>query len=269
MKEDLIRIGGVPEHFNFPWKLRLNQAQPGFNWKDFPGGSGAMIQALTSGELDAALVLTESVAHALNQNLPVEPLAVFVESPLIWGIFSGANNPIHSADPHSSLKYAISRFGSGSHLMAKVDAYIRGGRVEEGQFELIGNLDGAVSSLSVLKTDLFFWEKWMTKPLVDKGILKMIGERPTPWSCFQLVVNEHFTHDGKRMEILRSIYQQVLKIAGEFSEDETAARQLSNQYGLDIQDATDWLKQVKWAKEWKSSADQLQLAKDWLQKTEG
>ena len=271
MAERIIRIGGVPEHFNYPWKLILDEQMSGhqssvFEWTDFPGGSGAMLQALGQGEIDAALVLTESVVHALNQGLPIVPLSVFVESPLIWGIFSGAQNSINQVIPAKSLKYAISRFGSGSHLMAILDAYIRGGEIKPDQFIPVGNLDGACSSLVSGETDLFFWEKWMTKPLVDKGLLKLLDERPTPWSCFLLVVSAQFATDEVRMDSLKSTYLEVLKAASVFCEEGTAPQQLASLFGLEIQDATTWMRQVKWATKWIKPNEQMQLARDWLAK---
>ena len=50
-----LRIGGVPEHFNYPWYLTLKNkeyTQQGINlrWKDFPGGTGDMCKALRSGD---------------------------------------------------------------------------------------------------------------------------------------------------------------------------------------------------------------------------
>jgi sulfonate transport system substrate-binding protein len=74
--------------------------------------------------------------------------------------------------------------GSGSHLMARVDAHLRNLKIKDDQWMIVQNLEGAKTALSEQSADLFLWEKWMTRPLVDAGILKMIDERPTPWSCF-------------------------------------------------------------------------------------
>ena len=50
-----IRIGGVPEHFNLPWHDVIADARDyASTWRDYPGGSGAMIDALASDELDVA-----------------------------------------------------------------------------------------------------------------------------------------------------------------------------------------------------------------------
>ena len=61
-----LRIGGVPEHFNLPWKLAV--ADRAFDsigvevaFIEHPGGTGAMTAALRAADLDAALLLTLQV----------------------------------------------------------------------------------------------------------------------------------------------------------------------------------------------------------------
>ncbi len=46
---------------------------------------------------------------------------------------------------------AISRFGSGSHLMAIVNAYNQGWDVEKLKFKVIGNLQGGIDALQMMK----------------------------------------------------------------------------------------------------------------------
>jgi len=58
-----LNVAGVPEHFNFPWHTAIESgdfAKAGFevNWTDYPGGTGAMMKSLRSGESDVAVVLT-------------------------------------------------------------------------------------------------------------------------------------------------------------------------------------------------------------------
>ena len=65
---------------------------------------------------------------------------------------------------------AISRIGSGSHLMSIVNAQNQNWNTENLQFEIVNTIDGAVDSLTSGKADYFMWERFMTQPLVDKGI---------------------------------------------------------------------------------------------------
>jgi len=265
-----IRLGGVPEHFNYPWKIWLenNKGQfQGFNWTwtDFSGGSGAMIQSLEAGETDVAFVLTEAVANAQMKGSQIKPLAVFVESPLIWGIFSSVKNPITQVSPVAGKKYAISRFGSGSELMAKVDAKARGSKIENENFVLVQNLEGARNALGNLQADLFFWEKWMTKPLVDVGEFKMIDECPTPWPCFIMVCMPLFQTEFKKIDALQSAYYEVLIIANELKLSPESPEKLAGMYGLKSEDAKTWLSHVEWAKAWKSPENEITMAKKLLE----
>lgn len=265
MEKLKIRIGGVPEHFNLPWHVWMDSDGPDSlgiqpTWTDFPGGSGAMIQALESAEIDLALVLTEAVFHALDRGSSIQPLAVYVESPLIWGIFSGAQNQISSVESKSSPVYAISRMGSGSHLMARVDAHIRALQITDNQWKVIQNLEGAKTALTNLEADLFFWEKWMTKPLVDSGFFKMIDERPTPWACFLLVSRKDFwSAEGVPKPVIQ-MTEQVLKTAESLKINPTTPFQISSRYGLMEFDAKTWLNQVKWASAWRDPHDELTKA---------
>ena len=67
-----LRVGGVPEHFNLPWKQAIaerafDDLDVAVEFEDYPGGTGAMTAALAAGDLDAALLLTEgAVADILN-----------------------------------------------------------------------------------------------------------------------------------------------------------------------------------------------------------
>lgn len=257
-------MGGVPEHFNLPWHLWLENGGPEklglkVEWRDFPGGSGAMIQALEAGETDLALVLTEAVVHAIARGSPIQPLSVYVESPLVWGIFSGIDNPVNSVDSKPNPVYAISRMGSGSHLMAKVDAHFRQRKIEDHQWRVVQNLEGAKKALENGEADLFFWEKWMTKPLVDAGILKMVDERPTPWSCFLLVGKKDGLADSQ-LSLIQEVFQQVVNKAQIFIQQPNRAEILAQRYGLQLADAEEWLRKIVWATEWKNPGVELEKA---------
>jgi len=72
-----LRIGGVPEHFNYPWYLTLKDKkyhEVGINlrWKDFDGGTGAMIEALNNQQIDLAVVLTEGIVKSIAEGAPLK-----------------------------------------------------------------------------------------------------------------------------------------------------------------------------------------------------
>ena len=190
-----IRVGGVPEHFNLPWHLAIENnlfASQGLEieWVVFKGGTGAMTQALRNNEIDVCILLTEGIVADIVNSNPSKIIGQYIKTPLIWGVFSGAKNPISHYGEIYKKQYAISRYGSGSHLMPQVDAFNKGLRLNDDQFTIIKNLDGALKSLSNIETDVFYWEKYTTKPYVDQGILKHLGDYVTPWPCFMITATD-------------------------------------------------------------------------------
>jgi sulfonate transport system substrate-binding protein len=244
-----IRIGGVPEHFNMPWHWALGIGlfkKEGIDlfWTDYPSGTGAMNKSLRDNELDIAIVLTEgSIADIINGN-PSRVVSWYVKSPLVWGIHTSSGTWIDISQI-SGKKYAISRIGSGSHLMAHVDADQRGLKLSDNQFVIVNNLDGAIKSLSSGESDLFLWERFTTKPLVDKGVFKRIDECPTPWPCFAIVVRDEFLKKyPDKVKVFLSIIQNE---ASKFKALPSAISLISERYGLKPEDVNDWMKTVEWA----------------------
>jgi len=269
--QETIQIGGVPEHFFYPWKKWLKESHRSkmdFNWvwTDYPGGSGAMLQALEAREIDFAFLLTESAAFAQSAHLPIQPLSIFVKSPLQWGIFTGSHNPLESVPPVDKRTYAISRFGSGSHLMAMVDAYNRNEKIEENQWRVIQNLAGAENALKNLEADLYFWEKWTTKPLVDRGVFKMVDVCPSPWPSFVLVARSGVVNDETRMNAVKQAFSEVLALAHKLKSDPDGSKEISESYGLAHSDAFDWLNQVEWVDSWNNPEADIKKASDFLKK---
>ncbi|NJL13335.1 MAG: PhnD/SsuA/transferrin family substrate-binding protein [Microscillaceae bacterium] len=168
------RVGGVPEHFNYPWRLaqenKLTASQEfDFTWRDYPGGTGAMALDLAEEKLDLALMLTEGAVAAIAKGLPAKIIGVYVESPLTWGIHTHATAPYNSLDEVRQRTFAISRPNSGSHLMAFVLAQTQQWPLTSLDFEVVGNFEGARQALASGKAQLFMWEKYTTAPIVRTG----------------------------------------------------------------------------------------------------
>jgi hypothetical protein len=82
--------------------------------------------------------------------------------------------------------------------MAYVNAANQNWNTDNLQFEIINTIDGAVDSHSGTIADYFMWERFMTKPLVDKGIFRRY-DRPTPWPCFVIAVREDVLENIQRL----------------------------------------------------------------------
>ncbi len=247
-----IRIGGVPEHFNLPWHYALEknwfaENQIDLQWTDYPGGTGAMSKDLRSGVLDIAVILTEGVvADILNGNNSTI-IQWYVKSPLVWGIHTAKGSPIFNEQQFAGKKYAISRYGSGSHLMAFVDAHQRGLEIKPEQFEVVNNLDGAVKALVAGEADLFMWEKFMTQPLVDNGTFRKVGECPTPWPSFVIVVRNEFLQQNQ--VVISKILSVIQKACKEFAALPDVTERIAQRFNLKISDVKEWLKSIQWQTE--------------------
>lgn len=251
MSEDLftIKMGGVPEHFNMPIHWAKNKGifeRDGINlqWHDFASGTGAMCNALQANELDVAILLTEGAVLAIEKGNPATILQFYTDSPLYWGIHISANKDYKNAKDISDKRFAISRLGSGSHLMAKVLAAENNFTIPEANFVIINHLEGASKALPNNEADVFLWEKFMTKPLVDKGVFKKIGEIPTPWPCFVIVARNAFIEENK--EALMALMGCLNEATVKFSELKNKASLIADKYDLKENDVKDWLKDVAW-----------------------
>ncbi|HSZ25346.1 MAG TPA: hypothetical protein VK766_06505, partial [Cytophagaceae bacterium] len=133
---------------------------------------------------------------------------------------------------------------SGSHLMAFVDAYQRGLEINSDQFVVVNNLEGAVSGLRANEADLFMWEKFMTKPFVDKGIFRKIGECPTPWPSFVIVVREEFLK--KNPVAVSDMLTVIQRSCKEFVMETNVVERISQFFNIQTEDVKEWMKTVQW-----------------------
>jgi sulfonate transport system substrate-binding protein len=245
----MIKIGGVPEHFNLPILMAIEKGEflrhgIDLRWTYYPGGTGAMTRALADGELDMAILLTEGFVSAAHNGLSARIVKVYIDSPLVWGIHSGATSDTRSIYDHSPKKYAISRFGSGSHLMAMIHAEQRGEKLEDKDFIVINSLEGATESLTKNETQVFYWEKMMTKKYMDSGEVKLIGEFSAPWSSFLIVATEKALIE-KKDEIHKALELINVK-STDFKNNIYAPIELQKRFGISGQDITHWMGSTVW-----------------------
>lgn len=245
-----IKIAGVPEHFNLPWHLciengEFEEAGIDLQWTDVPEGTGKMCQMLRDGETDIAVILTEGIVKDITAGNPTKIVQVYVESPLIWGIYVDAKSKYKSLSDLENTKVAISRMGSGSQLMAIVNAQNQGWKTDELQFEIVNTIDGAVEALSDGTADYFMWEKFMTKPLVDNGTFRRIADCPTPWPCFVIAVRDEMLE--KHPQTIELILEIINTTTEEFKYIPSINRTLASRFNQKTEDIDSWLLQTKWS----------------------
>jgi ABC-type nitrate/sulfonate/bicarbonate transport system substrate-binding protein len=261
-----IKIAGVPEHFNLPWHLSIENDEFQANeidlqWTDVPEGTGKLCQMLRNGETDIAVILTEGIIKDIIAGNQSKIVQIYVETPLIWGIHVAANSKFKTLSDLENTKVAISRLGSGSQLMSYVNANNQGWKTENLQFEIINTIDGAVEALTKGTADYFMWERFMTKPLVDKGVFRRIGDCPTPWPCFVIAVRNKILE--KYPEIVTEILEIINSKTSNFKEIPNINSILANKYHQKLEDIQEWLSLTKWSQkqlseeEFNSIQDQL------------
>jgi len=263
-KAQSLRVGGVPEHFNLPWQLAaerdvFSNFDIDLSWTMYAGGTGAMTQAISNDSLDLAILLTEGFISAASDGLEASIAKVYIDTPLVWGIYSGAQSTIEHVDTFHNKRIAISRFGSGSHLMSMIHAAERNEPIEVDSFEVVHSLHGGINALRESRADLFYWEKFMTRPHVLNGEVKPVGEFSAPWSSFLIIVS------NKAMREKEDAVKQLLQIMnGEciaFKQDMHSAIHLSKRFDMTLPEARQWLQNTQWNYNFDISLTSLEKAK--------
>lgn len=253
-----LKIGGVPEHFNLPWHLCIEggdfeKNEIEVDWTDFHGGTGEMSEALKAGTIDIAVMLTEGSIKEICDGSPFKIIQTYVKSPLMWGIHVHANSNYHRVEDLKNQTAAISRFGSGSHLMTYVHANNQDWDTEDLNFKTTQNLSGAKASLKEGTADYFLWEHFTTKPLVDNGTFRRLGDEPTPWPCFVIVTTEKFLK--KNSKLVPLLLEPLNKKSNSLKSIEHIEEMISKRYDLKIEDVKEWLKITEWSQQQLSEND--------------
>ncbi len=247
---DTIKIGGVPEHFNLPWHLSIEDGSYlkeniQLEWIDYPGGTGAMCEGLRNKDIDIAIILTEGIVKDIIAGNPSKIVQTYIETPLIWGIHVGAESEYKKLSDLQNSKAAISRYGSGSHLMSYVNAQNQGWNITNLQFEVVKNLDGAIDALTNGTADYFMWEHFTTKPLVDNNTFRRVSDCPTPWPCFVIAVREDLLANKK--EQIKCILDIINTTTSDFKQIPSIDKTLAHRYDQQLNDIQEWLTLTEWS----------------------
>ncbi len=245
-----VKIASVPEHFNLPWHLALEEGafeQRGIDlqWTDVPEGTGRMCDMLASGDTDLAVILTEGIVKSITEGNPSSIIQEFIGTPLLWGIHVSANSEYYKLSDLRGTKAAISRFGSGSHLMSYVLADSEGWDHNQLEFEVVNHLEGAVKALDSENADYFLWERFTTQPLVDKGVFRRLGDCPTPWPCFVIAARKEFLKG--QSGLMRHLLEIINNYTLEFRYIPSIDRTLANRYHQKLEDIREWLGLTQWS----------------------
>ena len=247
----IVRIGGVPEHFNLPWHHAIEQklfqtlGQVQVEWVECKLGTGQMINALLDGTADMVVALTEGLISSIALGSDLRLVGTYVESPLTWAISTGPNSAVQEVADLRGGRIGISRFTSGSHLMSCVLASQRGWKQSELQYVVEGSFEQLRNSVRDNRTEAFMWETFTTKPYHDSGEVRRVGEIVTPWPCFLIAARKDVL-ETKRSAIdavMKVIHRSCINFA--HAEESVIIPEISQRYGLKLEDAKAWYNGVR------------------------
>jgi sulfonate transport system substrate-binding protein len=153
---------------------------------------------------------------------------------------SGLERP----DQLQGARFAISRFNSGSHLAALAYAASHGWTIAEKDLVVVNDINGALALMTEPGPVALLWEKYTTKPLVDRGALRCVDEHISSWPAFMVVASEAILaeHPGEVQRMLRVIHDQAAGLMAK----KTAPEVIAHRYGLDPEDARAWFQGTRW-----------------------
>jgi len=142
-------------------------------------------------------------------------------------------------------RYAISRFGSGSHLMSFVHARERGWPTDDLQFDVVGRLDGAREALAANQSQIFFWEKYTTQPYVTNGEFRRVADFPSPWPCFVVAVTRNMLERAPEAcaVALRAVFASAFTLVRR----DDVVPLIAQRYNLDVASVEAWLAVTRFA----------------------
>ncbi len=218
-------------------------------WQTVPEGTGAMCTLLREDKLDMAVMVTEGAVRDILLGNPSRIVASLVDSPLTWGVHVGASTKLKAPADLVGVPFAISRFNSGSHLMAVMYAKQHGWEPKETDLVIVNDLKGAVERLRTSEPTVFLWEKSITAALVNDGTFRRVDEFCPAWPAFVVVARTEFLAENAdaAARVMRVFRDQAKGL----KEKKAAAEMIAQRYGMELADAKEWFGRVQWNKDGK------------------
>lgn len=223
---------------------RFAEAGIDLQWHTVHEGTGRMCQMLRDGELDMAVLVTEGAARDILNGGPHRIVSTFVESPLPWGVHVPARSHLREPAQLKGVPFAISRQGSGSHIMAMLYAERLGWRPGPDDLEVVHNMDGAARRMAEGSPVIFLWETYVTSRYVEAGVMRRVDEIRGDWPGFVIVAREGFAcaHPAEMREALAVLDRAVRGLDLGAHTVELVMRNAGFREAL----AREWLRHVRW-----------------------
>lgn len=191
-------------------------------------------------------------------------MGTYVESPLCWGISTGAGRKdANSVGDLKGKKVGVSRVGSGSYVMAFVLAGREGWLKAQGEtgtaaaaapfdVKVIGDFAALRAAVKEGAADFFMWEHFTTKHYWDTpDELKRLGEIYTPWPSWMIAARTSLITDtaSESHQLVRTLAERVDEGVRYFEgHREEAVGMIAGSMGYSHEDAEAWMEGVRFKK---------------------
>jgi ABC-type nitrate/sulfonate/bicarbonate transport system substrate-binding protein len=244
-----------PEHFSTPLEFAKQHYNLTAQLLPYPSGTGHMVTALQAGDIDIGVGLTEGwiaalgKAQAASSDAGFRLVGTYVETPLCWAISTGSErSDITGVADLKNSTVGVSRIGSGSYVMSYVLADQNGWLEKDTKpfkVEVLDTFKNLRAGVNDKTADFFMWEHFTSKKYYDNGEIKRVGEIYTPWSSWKIVASNN-ADEAEVKDVLSKINQGVKH----FEENqEEAVKYIYTNLDYSEEDAREWLKTVKFAKD--------------------
>lgn len=88
------------------------------------------------------------------------------------------------------------------------------------------------------------WEHFTTKPLVDNGTFRRLGDCPTPWPCFVVAVRNEVLENN--LEEVKTVLDIINSYTKDFKNIENIDATLATRYEQKLEDIKLWLSITEW-----------------------
>lgn len=244
-----LRVAGVPEHFNLPWHLGMEngafrKAGVELEWSTVPQGTGALCDLLRNGDTDLAILVTEGAVRDILNGNPSRIVSSYVDSPLNWGVYVGADTTLTRPEDLVAVPFAISRFNSGSHLCAIFYALSLGWVPKESDFIVVNDLYGAEECMRTGEPMVFLWEVATTSPWEEQGIFRKVDVFRPSWPCFMVVATQRALQE--KGAAVRRALAVVRQQAALLKTRPGAAELVAQRQVISLPAAQQWIDEVRW-----------------------
>ena len=237
-KKIKIIVGGVHEFTNFPFLYALTRgwflkAGIDLTWIIYPSGSAPLAIALDTDAIQFAVILTDSAIGSISKGMPITLVSPYVLSPLNWVFHVNSNSKIKKPEEMIGKRFAISKYGSGGELAAKIWAYQNGyQKLSDKDFVVVNNMEGAELALKNNLADVFPWEYLTALPLVESGILKPICNFETPYTPFSIACSKKMAVENP--ELVKKVLEITYKSASKIKSLSNASKIISATYNRNL-----------------------------------